>query len=239
MLAACRGLEPAPASLPEPPVPNPDLVQRGAFLFSDPSLSGNGSRSCASCHPGGGNDRRVYLDGVEVAPGSPGGRRTRTLRGLWQTAPYFWDGSAPSVAAAIDRMLRVEMRGGAIRPGDTPALAAYLKSLRPFDRGRVEADGMPREPATLTTKHGFEIFRRAGCPDCHPPPVFGRPGPFEVSTGGPWAAPTLRGVSLGGPYAHDGRWASLERAISAPGHAPDPGLSSEETHQLLAYLRLL
>src|SRR6185369_9956470 len=29
---------------------SPELVSTGAQLFSDPELSGNGTRSCASCH---------------------------------------------------------------------------------------------------------------------------------------------------------------------------------------------
>ena len=238
-LVACRALAPAPAPVPAPPAPNPDLVQRGAFLFLDPGLSGDGTRSCAGCHPGGGSDYRIYREGVEVAIGAEGGRRSLPLRGLWQTAPYLWDGSLETLRATIDRMLRVEMRGGTIRPEDAVALEAYLQSIRPFDRGRIAPDGAPREPATLTSRRGFELFREAGCPECHPPPAYTRPGLFDVASDGQWSAPTLRGVSVSGPYGHDGRWSSLERALSAAGHAPEPRLSSEELHRLLAYLGLL
>lgn len=228
-----------PAPVPELPAPSPDLVQRGAFLFLDAGLSGDGTRSCASCHPGGGSDRNVYRDGEKVAPGAPGGRRTLALRGLPQTAPYLWDGSLETLRATIDRMLRVEMRAGPIPPQDLGALEAYLQSIPPFDRGRIEPDGTPREPATLTMKRGFEVFREAGCRECHPPPAYTRPGRFDVESDGRWSAPTLRGVSVSGPYGHDGRWSSLERALTAPGHPPETRLSSEDLHRLLAYLGLL
>ncbi|MEX2206861.1 MAG: cytochrome c peroxidase, partial [Myxococcota bacterium] len=61
------------------PVLDPDLVQRGHALFLDARLSGDGSRTCSTCHPGGGADARVYLDGESVPPGSAGGRRPLTL----------------------------------------------------------------------------------------------------------------------------------------------------------------
>jgi len=69
LLSGCTGLFGA-ATLPEKPALDPDLVQRGAALFLDPRLSGDGSRSCASCHPGGGADALVYRDGESVAPGA-------------------------------------------------------------------------------------------------------------------------------------------------------------------------
>jgi len=73
LLSGCALVEwiggPAPASMP---VLDADLVQRGAALFSDRRLSGDGSRSCASCHPGGGEDHQVYRNGESVEPGTPG-----------------------------------------------------------------------------------------------------------------------------------------------------------------------
>ncbi len=240
LLSACAVFELFGGEKPiAPPVLDPDLVQRGAALFVDPRLSGDASRSCASCHPGGGADQLVYLAGESVPPGTEGGRRTQSLRGLWQTAPYYWDGSVPTVADAVDRMLDVEMRGGKLAGRDRDALEAYLLSLRPFDRGRIQADGAPVEPSTLSARRGFAVFAKAECTTCHPAPTFTRSLLSDVGTGGKFAIPTLRGVAAAGPWGHDGRWADLESAVRAIATAQDVELSSDEMNQLLEYLKLL
>ncbi len=240
LLTACAAFElfggPEPVSKP---VLDPDLIQRGAVLFVDPRLSGDGSRTCSACHPGGGADQRVYLDGESVAPGTAGGRRTISLRGLYQTAPYFWDGSAPAVSDAVERMLALEMRGGKLAGRDREALEAYLLSLAPFDRGRLQSDGAPLEPATLSARRGFAVFAKAECTDCHPAPVFARSRLVDIGTGGRFAIPTLRGVSSAGPWGHDGRWPDLESAVRANLAPSGDELSSDELTQLLEYLKLL
>ena len=222
-----------------PPVLDPDLVQRGASLFGDPRLSGDGSRSCATCHPGGGADHQVYVAGESVVPDSADGRRTLSLRGLWQTAPYFWDGSAATISAAVERSLASEMRGGKLAGRDRLALEAFLLSLRPFDRGRLQPDGAPVEPATLSARRGFAVFAKAECGVCHPAPTFTRGLLFDVGTGGKFAIPTLRGVAAAGPWGHDGRWPDLESAVRAIATAREVELSSDEMNQLLEYLKLL
>ena len=233
------GLGCVPSTPLEPPRLNPDLVQRGAFLFLDPELSGDGSRSCATCHPGGGSDNLIYQAGKKVAPGSPAGRRTLALRGIWQTPPYLWDGSLPTVRTAVERMLDVEMRGARLDELDVAALEAYVLSIPPFDRGRVETDGTPVEPAILSTRRGFEVFQRAKCSLCHPPPAYARPLRFDVGTGGKFFPPTLLGLPREGPYGHDGRWETLEEAVVAILNARETELREQELQQLLLYLMLL
>ena len=240
LLSGCALVEwiggPAPASMP---VLDADLVQRGAALFSDRRLSGDGSRSCASCHPGGGEDHQVYRNGESVEPGTPGGLRTQSLRGLWQTAPYLWDGSATTLRAATERMLLLEMRGGVLSGRDAEALESYLLSLAPFDRGRIQPDGAPVEPVNLTARKGFAVFVEAGCADCHAAPAFARARTSDVGTGGRFSVPTLRGVATRGPWGHDGRWADLESAVRAIAAASGVELGSDQISELLAYLALL
>ncbi|MGH9888100.1 MAG: cytochrome c peroxidase, partial [bacterium] len=231
-----RGTPDAP---PPRPALDPDLVQRGAVLFSDARLSGDRSRACSTCHPGGGADHEVYAGGEPVPAGTPSGRRTLPLRGLWQTAPYLWDGSAPTVSDAVERMLAVEMRHGTLAGREREALVAYLLSLQPFDRGRVQPDGAPTEPTTLAARRGFGVFEQAKCVRCHPGPAFATSGLEDVGTGGEFAVPTLRGVSAGGPYGHDGRWPDLESAVRAIATAKKVELTPDEMSQLLAYLKLL
>jgi len=236
LAGACQLLGGPP---PAPPRLNPDQVQRGALLFLSPELSGDAQRSCATCHPGGASNGHTYRGDEEVAPGSQGARDVPTLRGLWQSPPYLWDGSAPSLRAAIARMLEVEMRGGNIDEPDLSALEAYLLSIPPFERRRVVPDGPPVEPATMASRRGFEFFERAKCSLCHPPPRYARRGRFDIGTGIKLEPPSLRGVSSSPPYGHDGRWSTLEMAVRAILAAREVEYSELELTQLLSYLELL
>jgi cytochrome c peroxidase len=222
----------------EPPTLNPDLVQRGAFVFVDPRISADGSRSCETCHPGGGSDGLVYRDGAEVAPGTPGARNSTPLRGLWQTAPYMWDGSLPDVRSTLERMLSVEMGGGKPAPYDLDALEAYVLAFLPFDRGHLEADGTPVEPVTLAARRGAAVFLKAECHTCHPAPVYTVPLRYDLGTGREIDTPTLLGLSSTPPYGHDGRWATIEDSVGAMLAARDTELSARERHQLVEYLKL-
>jgi cytochrome c peroxidase len=235
---ACRSQAPA---LPTPPVIDVDLAQRGGLLFLDTRLSGDGSRSCATCHPGGGADGAVYLEGERVDPGTPGGRKSPRLWGLWQTPPYRWDGSAERLGPLIEDQLRVEMRGGSASELDLRALESYLLSLRPFDRGRILEDGSPAEASTLRQQRGREVFESAKCPLCHPAPAFTIRERRDVGSGAAYDVPTLRGLSARGaaPYGHDGRWETPEQAARAMLAAREVELSDLELEYLLEYLGLL
>ncbi len=233
---ACSGMGPAPLI---PPVVDPDLVQRGAFLFRDLSVSADKSRSCDVCHKSGGSNGKAYRHGLEVRLGSEGARVVPPLRGVWQTAPYLWDGSMSTIEEVIDRMLEVEMGGSSLAGRDLEALRAYVLTIPVFDRGRLLADGMPTEPSTLRARRGFDVFLESGCDKCHPAPAFMRPLRFDVGTGGKWSVPTLRGVASSPPYGHDGRWATLGEAVDAILESRGVELDRERRAQLLEYLGLL
>jgi len=233
---ACASLQSAPTT---PPRLDPDLVQRGAALFASTALSGDGTRSCQGCHPGGGSDAKVYRNGEEVPATDEGARLTPPIRGVWQTAPYLWDGSLATIDEVVDRMLRVEMRGGSLVGRELEALRAYVLSIPVFDRGRLEPDGLPVEPSTLSARRGFDVFTEAGCPVCHPPPAFTRPMLFDIGSGGRFSVPTLRGVNASPPYGHDGRWSTLEEAIDEMLRLREIELTYDQRLQLMAYLELL
>ncbi len=221
-----------------PPTLDPDLVQRGAMLFNDARVSGDGTRACATCHPGGGSDWKVYLDGALVAPGPQAGWRTLTLRGVWQTAPYLWDNTATTISGALDRMLAVEMLDGKLAGRDREALEEYVLSIPAFDRGRAQPDGTPIEPVTLSARRGFAIAQD-NCLGCHKPPAYVRLLRYNVGSEGDFGVPTLRGLTAGGPYGHDGRWPDLESAIRGIiAHEQTP-LTDEQIANLVEYLKLL
>ncbi|MEQ9037442.1 MAG: cytochrome c peroxidase, partial [Silicimonas sp.] len=83
-----------------------EAARRGEEIFNTP-FAGLGDRSCASCHVPDANflDRQAHDIG-SVAPGYEGARAgaldTPTLLGTAYTAPYFHDGSLPTLAAVVD-----------------------------------------------------------------------------------------------------------------------------------------
>jgi cytochrome c peroxidase len=221
-----------------PPVLDPDLVQRGALLFHDPRLSADGARSCASCHPGGGTDRRAYdASGREVRPGSAGARDVPSLQGAWRTPPFLRDGSAQTLGDAIARM-QAYLGGRPLGAPERAALEAYASAIPSVERGRIGEDGAPLEPSTLRMRRGFEVFQRL-CANCHPPPLFSDRRTHDVGTGGALDTPGLRGVADSAPYGHDGRFPALADAIRAKALAEERALADRELENLIEYLKLL
>jgi cytochrome c peroxidase len=210
-----------------PPVLDPDLVQRGGLVFMDARLSRDGTHSCATCHPGGSTDRKLY-----------DGRDTPSLRGVWATPPYLRDGSLPTLRAAIELMLAREMGGATVSATNVAALEAFVASLPPFRRGRTNPDGSPGEPHTLRMKRGFELFAKT-CAGCHPAPSFTDRRSHDVGTGGALDTPTLLGIADSAPYGHDGRFASLEDAAREMTRAAGAELGDRELEYLVEYLKLL
>ena len=90
-LAALRDPPPDPSNRV---ADDPRAVALGRRLFFDPRLSGDGTRSCASCHEPARffTDGRATGQGVEVLA-----RNTPTLVGsAWQTW-FYWDGRRDSL----------------------------------------------------------------------------------------------------------------------------------------------
>jgi len=114
LLARAAG-DPAPARakkgptpIPEPPpgfekmpVPadnpmTPAKVALGRKLFFDKALSGDGSRSCYSCHV----CEKGLTDGLPTAVGAFDKKLTRSSPTLWNIGyhtAFYWDGRAPTL----------------------------------------------------------------------------------------------------------------------------------------------
>ena len=106
---------------------------------------------CATCHQSplltdvlSGPDRTVPFlhDPAEVgmdpryaARTATGKYRTTPLRGLWQHAPYFHDGRAPTLEAAVAIMARVQL-GRTLSQEDTHAIVQFLHTLTGEYQGR-------------------------------------------------------------------------------------------------------
>jgi cytochrome c5 len=115
---------------PRPPAGSFDsaIADRGRTVFN---------KSCASCHVGGsGTDNNngalhpaadTGVDGAYAARTANKAYRTTPLRGLWQHAPYFHDGSAATLAEVVAHYNRV--RRLELTPDQQRELVEYLKTL--------------------------------------------------------------------------------------------------------------
>jgi cytochrome c peroxidase len=158
------------------------LATLGKHLFSDPSLSGNGLKSCASCH----SPEKMFTDRLPVSVALDGhhllDRNAPSL--LYSGFQYnqFWDGRVHSLEEQIRTVLsdpremnadtaNLEQKGGAAR--SAMAIAAYVRTLHPmnspFDRYmRGNAAAM-----TVREKKGANLFMgKAQCATCHFIPLF-------------------------------------------------------------------
>lgn len=106
LLSACSYGYGEPSDRPLPPErftarpavapANPAEVALGRALFNDPSLSGDGRMSCASCH----RADRGFGDGEVKSPGAGGQPLARHTPGLWNVAfaaSLFVDGRAATL----------------------------------------------------------------------------------------------------------------------------------------------
>ena len=154
-----------PATAPAPPdnPTTPEKVALGRALFHDPSLSRDGTVSCASCHEvsaKGGADGLPTARGIK---GQVGGRNTPTVLNAAFQARLFWDGRAESLEAqAVGPLLnpiemgmpsaeaveeRVRSRPGypaaferAFGPGAAVTILRVAQAIAAFERTLITPD---------------------------------------------------------------------------------------------------
>jgi hypothetical protein len=117
---------------PPPPAGSYDAAaaRRGQVVFA-------GAGGCTTCHAGNHftdiNSGRLHapeetgMDGAYAARTSQKAYRTTPLRGLWQHAPYFHDGSAQTLADVVEHYNTV--RGLQLSTQQKLDLVEYLKTL--------------------------------------------------------------------------------------------------------------
>lgn len=188
----------APAEIPFP-AENPYTAAKaelGRRLFFDPILSGDGTRSCATCHI----PDLAWGDGRARAPTRQHGDmdlRTPTLINVaWQDGPLGWDGKfhtlesvAPMPMTAPGNM-NLPMPEALARLSSDPSYAAAFAiafadpaitrerleaALATFER-LIVTDTAPfdrwiaghEDAIDESAKRGFDLFNgRAGCANCH------------------------------------------------------------------------
>lgn len=240
------------------------LERLGFALFRSPDLFGEMARraglSCEVCHIGGGANRRFFVEGASIKPGTfdvtssvfeggidDGRFNPLTIPGLGgaaQTAPFGHRGEFKDLAA-VTRHVIVEEFGG-VEPDRqaVAALVAHMERLKPPDNRLLDDLGRLSNQASAAARAGEALFHRVfpgsstlSCAACHTPTShFGDGRRHDVGTGGLIDTPSLRRGNLLPPFMHDGRFDRLDQVVayfdSHFGLDLDPG----DRANLIAYL---
>jgi len=187
---------PGEASSPSADPAGAEKVALGHDLFRDARLSGDGERSCASCH----DPAKGYTNGKPRGEGLGGVALARNVPAIFNlawTKQFFWDGRAPSLEAQarfpllapnelasdfalivsrLERDPSMKVRFASAFPARPQvsettileALAAYERTLvSPPTRFDRWVAG-DDEALTETESEGFDLFvGKAGCVACH------------------------------------------------------------------------
>ncbi|MFU1857538.1 cytochrome C peroxidase [Sphingobacterium sp. CZ-UAM] len=188
---------------------NTGKVTLGAKLFRDNILSGNGSRSCVSCH----HPEKAFTDGLKVPTTMSGAKMDRNTPALSYSNyqhGQFWDmrsedlegqsmdvitnkdemhGNMDQIARRLNQHKTYIGEFQKIFKSDTIAvwqlqnvLASYVRSLAKFSS---RFDRYMRGESQLLTsqeKEGFNLFvGKAKCATCHFVPLFNGTVPPEYA----------------------------------------------------------
>jgi hypothetical protein len=193
-----------------------------------------GGIACASCHPEGTDDGRVWqFKGT-------GARRTQHLGvSIAETAPFHWDGSLPTLDSLMSEVF-VERMGGVHESGERiDALTHWLTRKQHSAHLSVEPESAAR---------GRELFESeaVGCARCHTGPVGTDNQAYDVGTsrGVKLQTPALAGLALHPPFMHDGCAQTLRQRFDAKcgggdAHGQTSKLADGEVDDLVAYLQTL
>jgi YVTN family beta-propeller protein len=191
-------------------------TRRGEILFHSANIAFRRQFSCHTCHPDGHVDGITYdiePDGIGVDPVD-----NRTLRGIYDTAPFKWSGLNKTLQRQCGPRLAVFFtRIAPFDPEELEALELYITTIpRPPNRHRALG-----APLTEAQRAGKKIFERTHandgrllkdnerCISCHPAPLYtdrekhnvGNQGPLDSK--GEFDTPHLTNIYDSAPYLHD------------------------------------
>jgi DNA-binding beta-propeller fold protein YncE/mono/diheme cytochrome c family protein len=191
----------------------PDVVAHGRALFHavDDRLTRNGAISCASCHPGGGDDGTTWAF-------SEGPRQSPPLwGGILGSEPFHWDQTVRDMADISRSTIVGRMGGTGLGKDDMDAIGAWLDTLpAPAPRTTVvvgQAESIVR---------GRDVYMGLDCHACHGGADLTDNLAHDVGTGteftaretaDAFATPGLKGLAHSGPYLHDGSAATLRELV--------------------------
>ncbi|MHA4806539.1 cytochrome-c peroxidase [Flavitalea flava] len=179
-----------------------ELIKLGRVLFLDKGLSGNGQRSCATCHEPG----KMFTDRLPVSIAIDGhSRLDRNAPGLLYSGfqyKQFWDGRAKTLEDQIvtvlqnpremrsdkkilndrikvgqeyDSLIRKAFPGGSKEGLElvATAIGAYVRSLHPMNSAFDRYMQGEENALNAREKKGANLFMgKAQCATCHFLPLF-------------------------------------------------------------------
>lgn len=148
-------------------------LRRGERIFHSAAFTYGRQFSCRSCHPDGHTNGLTFdieADGLGAKPVD-----NRSLRGLFDTAPFKWEGTNPTLQRQCGARFAVFFTRNLSFPADDlDALVRYMATIeRAPNRFRAE------EGLTIAQRRGKEVFERTTlnngvplefgqrCHDCH------------------------------------------------------------------------
>jgi mono/diheme cytochrome c family protein len=185
--------------------------------------------ACASCHPEGRDDGRVWnFNGL-------GQRRTPSLRGtIKDTAPYHWGGEMNDLPTLIRQVFMGRMGGPPLDEALQATLISWVEGL--------PALSAPPPADSAAVARGKALFQGDGlCSTCHSGAHFTNNQTVDVGTGGAFQVPPLIGVRWRARYLHDGCALTLHDRFSTDcgTHHGKTDLADAEVSDLIAYLETL
>ncbi len=190
--------------------------------------------ACASCHPEGGDDGRVWFFS------GAGLRRTQHFAGaLLGTEPFHWSGDMTSFEMLVHMVFEGRMSGPPLSDEQMAVFAQWLDSLAPPPRPE------PTDPAAVARGEALFASAEVGCATCHAGPLLTNSTTVDVGTGGPLQVPSLIGVRYRAPYMHDGCASDFRARLTDAtcgggdmhGHTSD--LDDAQLDDLVTYLETL
>ena len=211
------------------PLATDSLADTGHDVFHSNS---GGFIACASCHPEGGDDGRVWTFS------GAGPRRTQNLRGgMSGTEPFHWEGDQNDFRHLASEVFVGRMSGVDLSNPQVDALARWIDHI----------PTLPSPPAGNVSgvEHGRVLFNdpTVGCGNCHSGSKFTNNATVDVGTGGAFQVPTLVGVRWRAPFIHNGCAPTLRDRFSQCGggqqHGRTAHLMPTDLDDLVLYLQTL
>lgn len=216
-------------------------IRKGEFYFNDATICFQGWQSCASCHSSDARVDGLNWDNLNDGIGNPKNAKSMLL--AHQTPPSMALGVRANASVAVRAGIKNSLF--TVQPEEVASsIDEYLKSLRAEPSPHLEKGKL-----SAAARRGKKLFEsdRAGCAECHKPPLFTDLKMHDVGTRSQYDkaadrfdTPTLVEIWRSAPYLHDGSAATVRDVLtdrnSAGEHGDVGGLSPSELDDLAAYV---
>ncbi|MFO0383973.1 MAG: cytochrome c peroxidase [Pirellula sp.] len=212
----------------------------GEQLFHSATLSHDRWLTCASCHIDGHTNHQLSDNLGDLDFGAP--KRTPSLRGIRDTAPYTWLGHSQTLEAQTVASIRKTMNSyRRLDKDEVEHLVAFMESLEPLP-SVAEARGIVDHEQV---REGKLVFERVGCAECHSEDRYTSFGVYDVGIKDEnekrlFNPPSLKGLSQRGPMLfHDNRAHGIRGVLVDEKHQLTEELSDRDLENLIQFLESL